>query len=172
MPTPEQNKETVAAFAREVFGSKNLDHADAWLADDFVEHQVFPGTTPDKQGTIDSYRIFCAASPDMTVEIHDLVAAGDKVAIRATYRGTDSGGFIPGMPATGKTFAMDAIYLVRINERGQIAEHWGVVDTAGTMGQLGLLPAPDQAPAWLPPQVNPEVDDRGQVAGKTCSAMS
>ena len=51
------------------------------------------------------------------------------------------------MPATGKTFAMDAIYLVRINERGQIAEHWGVVDTVGTMGQLGLLPAPDQAPA-------------------------
>jgi hypothetical protein len=46
MPTPEQNKETVATFAREVFGSKNLDHADAWLADDFVEHQVFPGTTP------------------------------------------------------------------------------------------------------------------------------
>jgi len=40
-----------------------------------------------------------------------------------------------------------AIYLVRINEQGQIAEHWGVVDTIGTMGQLGLLPAPDQASA-------------------------
>jgi hypothetical protein len=48
---------------------------------------------------------------------------------------------------TVATFARDAIYLVRINERGQIAEHWGVVDTIGTMGQLGLLPAPDQAPA-------------------------
>ena len=32
---------------------------------------------------------------DMTAEIHDMVAAGDKVAIRATYRGTDEGGFIP-----------------------------------------------------------------------------
>ena len=83
----------------------------------------------------------------MTVEIHEMVATDDKVAIRATYHGTDSGGFIPGMPATGKTFAMDAIYVVRINERGQIAEHWGVVDTIGTMSQLGLLPAPDGAPA-------------------------
>ena len=147
MTTPEQNKETVATFAREVFGNNKLDHARAWLADDFVEHQVFPGTTPDKRGAIDSYRIFFAASPDMTVDVHDMVAAGDKVAIRATYHGTDSGGFIPGMPATGRTFAMDAIYFVRINERGQIAEHWGVVDTIGTMGQLGLLPAPDQAPA-------------------------
>jgi predicted ester cyclase len=78
----------------------------------------------------------------MTAEIHDMVAAGDKVAIRATYRGTDEGGFIPNMPATGKTFEMEAIYIVRINDKGQIAEHWGVVDTIGTMGQLGLLPPP------------------------------
>jgi hypothetical protein len=40
----------------------NLDRAKTWLADDFVEHQVFSGTTPDKHGAIDSYRIF-AASP-------------------------------------------------------------------------------------------------------------
>jgi predicted ester cyclase len=140
MPTPEENMQSVRAFAEEVFGNKNLDYAADWLADDFVEHQVFPGTTPDKKGAIDSYRIFFAASPDMTAEIHDMVAAGDKVAIRATYRGTDQGGFIPNMPATGKPFEMEAIYLVRVNDAGQIAEHWGVVDTIATMGQLGLLP--------------------------------
>jgi hypothetical protein len=67
----------------------------------------------------------------MTAEIHDMVAAGDKVAIRATYRGTDEGGFIPNMPATGKAFEMEAMYLVRANDAGQIAEHWGVVDTIG-----------------------------------------
>ena len=84
---------------------------------------------------IDSYRIFFAASPDMTAEIHDMVAAGDKVAIRATYRGTDKGGFIPEMPATGKTFAMEAMYMVRINDEGQIAEHWGVVEATGQWPQ-------------------------------------
>jgi SnoaL-like polyketide cyclase len=47
----------------------------------------------------------------MTVDIHDMVAAGDKVAIRVTYRGTDKGGFIPNMPAAGKTFEMEAIYI-------------------------------------------------------------
>jgi hypothetical protein len=35
---------------------------------------------------------------------------------------------------------MEAMYLVRVNDAGQIAEHRGVVDTIGTMGQLGLLP--------------------------------
>ena len=103
MPTSEENMQSVRDFAEEVFGKKNLDYAADWLADDFVEHQVFPGTTPDKKGAIDSYRIFFAASPDMTAEIHDMVAAGDKVAIRATYRGTDQGGFLPNMPATGKS---------------------------------------------------------------------
>jgi predicted ester cyclase len=140
MPTPEENMQSVRTFADEVFGNKNLAYAADWLADDFVEHQVFPGTTPDKKGAIDSYRIFFESSPDMTAEIHDMVAAGDKVAIRATYRGTDEGGFIPNMPATGRAFEMEAMYLVRLNNKGQIAEHWGVVDTVGTMGQLGLLP--------------------------------
>jgi predicted ester cyclase len=140
MPTPEENMQSVRAFAEEVFGEKNLQYASDWLADDFVEHQVFPGTTPDKAGATESYRIFFAASPNMTAEIHDMVAAGDMVAIQATYRGTDEGGFMPNMPATGKSFEMEAMYMVRINDEGQIAEHWGVVDTIGTMRQLGLLP--------------------------------
>jgi hypothetical protein len=74
MPTPEENMQSVRAFAEEVFGNKNLDSAAEWLAYDFVEHQVFPGTTPDKKGAIDSYRIFFAASPDMTAGIHDMIA--------------------------------------------------------------------------------------------------
>jgi hypothetical protein len=41
---------------------------------------------------------------------------------------------------------MDAMYVVRVNDDGQIAEHWGVVDTIGTMMQLGLLPSPGQTP--------------------------
>ena len=63
MPTPDENMQFVRIFADEVFGNKNLDYASDWLADDFVEHQVFPGTTPDKKSAVDSYRIFFAASP-------------------------------------------------------------------------------------------------------------
>lgn len=139
MPTPEENTSIVATYAKEVFGNKNIAHAEEWLADEFVEHQVFPGTTPDKQGAIDSYRIFFEASPDMTADIHDVVAAGDTVALRAIYSGTDVGGFIPGSQPTGKHYEMEAMYFIRVNEQGKIAEHWGVVDMVGAMGQLGLL---------------------------------
>jgi predicted ester cyclase len=116
MPTPEENVQKVITFARDVFTNKNLQYAEEWLAEDCVEHQVFPGTTPDKKGAIDSYRIFFEAVPDMTAEIHDLVASGDRVALRATYSGTDKGGFIPGMPATGRPFEMETMYIIRLDD--------------------------------------------------------
>jgi hypothetical protein len=59
MPTPEENMQSVRAFAEEVFGNKNLDYAAVWLADNFVEHQVFPGTTPGKKAQ--SIRIACSS---------------------------------------------------------------------------------------------------------------
>ncbi len=77
----------------------------------------------------------------MTAEIHDMIAVGDQVAIRATYRGTDEGGFVPGMRATGKPYALETMYFVRVDEAGKIAEHWGIGDMVAVMGQLGLLPS-------------------------------
>jgi hypothetical protein len=49
MPTPEENMQSVRDFAEEVFGRKNLDYAADWLADDFVEHQVFPAPRPTRR---------------------------------------------------------------------------------------------------------------------------
>ena len=79
-----KNVETVTTFAKEMFNDKNIQHAEDWFADDFVEHQVFPVRRRTRKGAIDSYRIFFEAVPDMRAEIHDVVAAGDRVALRAT----------------------------------------------------------------------------------------
>ena len=140
MPTPEENMQFVAALPRKFSAARISSTRPTGLPMTSSNIKCFQEPRPTRKGAIDSYRIFFTASPDMTAEIHDMVAAGDKVAIRATYRGTDEGGFIPNMPATGKPFEMEAIYVVRINHQGRIVEHWGVVDTIGTMGQLGLLP--------------------------------
>ena len=58
--------------------------------------------------------------------------------------GTDTLGFMPGMPATGKPFRLDAIDVFTFNDAGQNTEHYGVYDMMGTMAQLGLtdMPAP------------------------------
>jgi extradiol dioxygenase family protein len=49
MPTPEENMQSVRTFAQDVFGNKNLTFAADWLADDFVEHQVFRHHAPTRR---------------------------------------------------------------------------------------------------------------------------
>lgn len=78
----------------------------------------------------------------MRIEIEDVVASGDKGAVRSTMHGTDAEGFMPGMPATGKPFSMGAMDVFTFDDAGMNTEHYGVYDIMGTMGQLGLLPPP------------------------------
>jgi hypothetical protein len=90
----------------------------------------------------------------MTTEVHDTVAARGKADFEATYRGTGKGGFIPGMPATGETFAINATYLVRTNEQSQLAEHWAWPAPSPPWGSSACCqpPArhlPDGAVRWV-----------------------
>jgi steroid delta-isomerase-like uncharacterized protein len=144
MATAEQNKQAVRDFFEEVFNKKNLDHVREALADDVVEHQEFPGITPDKDGVIKTFEMMFGSTPDMQAEILDLIATGDRVASRSVIRGTDTGGFMPGMPPTNKPYSMEAIDIIRFNDDGKVAEHWGIQDVMGAMGQLGLLPPPPE----------------------------
>jgi predicted ester cyclase len=141
MPTPEESRELVDRFTKEVFNNKNLQYAEEVLSDDFVEHQEFPGITPDKKGAIDAFRLMFQASPDLTAEINEVIVSGERVAIRGTFRGTDTGGFAPGMPPTNKPYVMESIDIVAIGDDGKFHEHWGIQDTMGVMAQLGLAPS-------------------------------
>ncbi len=100
-----------------------------------------------QQGAIDSYRIFFEAVPDMTAEIPDVVAADDRVAegnLQRHGRGTPCPRLRrtprPCALSRGKPFAMETMYIIRLNDEGKTAEHWGIGDMVGVLGQLGLLP--------------------------------
>jgi hypothetical protein len=70
----------------------------------------------------------------------DIVASGDKVVIRWTFRGTHVGEFA-GLPATGRHVVLEGIDIFRI-EGDQIAQFWGVYDLLALMEQIGAsLPA-------------------------------
>ena len=142
MTTPERNKELVRRFIDDVFNKRNVDHAMEAISDDFVEHQPLPGMTPDKKDTIEQFRMVLEASLDLKAEIHELIASGDRVAIRATYSGTDSGGLIPALPPTNKPFSTEGIDIVRWGDDGRVLEHWGIRDIMGAMTQVGLIPPP------------------------------
>jgi len=92
--------------------------------------------------------------PDGQTTIDDIIAEGDKVAVRATMTGTHQGDFM-GIPATGKPVTISGIDVTRFHE-GQSVEHWGQWDMAALMQQLGVAPPPPQAAATSEESETPE----------------
>lgn len=133
--TDTQLTDLVARFETAVNGH------DAALATDlfspgFVDHAPWPGHTPDAAGFTAGLAEMTEAFPDFRVEVLQTVAQGNMVTWRFAVSGSQLGSFM-GAPATGKTFNIEAVDILRIEE-GRIAEHWGVMDSATMMEQLGL----------------------------------
>jgi predicted ester cyclase len=76
------------------------------------------------------------AFPDMHVTIDDMVAEGDKVAVRTTWTGTHKGE-IMGIPPTNKKVTFSLIVIDRF-AGGKIVEDHGQYDALGLMRQLGV----------------------------------
>jgi steroid delta-isomerase-like uncharacterized protein len=83
-------------------------------------------------------RSFRAAFPDLKVTINDIIAEGDTVAARITWRGTHKGTY-EGIPATGKKARSQSIIIVRIKD-GKIAEGREQFDGLSFRQQLGAGP--------------------------------
>ena len=150
MRTADQNRELSRTFVEEVLNKRNLKHAEEMLTDDFVEHNpLTPEMGTDKAAAIATFQAILDAAPDMKVEIIDLITTPDRIAIRATYSGTDSGtgfGAPMGAPATGKSFSVEGIDVAIVTEDGRFSEHYGLFDVPTMMQQLGLMPAPEGSP--------------------------
>jgi steroid delta-isomerase-like uncharacterized protein len=110
------------------------------LADDFVEHNENPGVPPTKAGTLLYFKMLVRAFPDFRMDVQDVIASGDKAVARLLVVGTHQGEFM-GIPATGKSAAVNLIDITRFGDDGLAREHWGVVDQLAMMQQLGVIPA-------------------------------
>ncbi|HSZ16251.1 MAG TPA: ester cyclase [Terracidiphilus sp.] len=75
-----------------------------------------------------------AAFPEYELIASLLVAEGDLVAARCTFRGFHKGEFA-GIQPTGKSVSSDLMIFYRIRE-GRIVEHWLQMDTRGLIDQL------------------------------------
>ncbi|MCW6004182.1 ester cyclase [Micromonospora sp. CPCC 205371] len=134
----EELKKANEHFYDEVFRRRNVDALDDLLADDFVEHIPGPAQSPDKQGAKDLIRQVLAAFPDLEIEIVREVAEGDTIASVLRFTGTHQGEFA-GIPATGRRATVFVTDVGRMRD-GRWVEHWGLVDFAGLMEQLGAAP--------------------------------
>jgi steroid delta-isomerase-like uncharacterized protein len=125
----------------EIVNSGEIDRIIDLLADDFIEHEAMPGMPADREGTIQLFKTMAAAFPNMNWDPEDILVDGDKAVARVRFTGTNEGEFM-GAPATGKSVNVQVIDIVRFNEDGLAAEHWGVFDQMAMMMQLGVIPGP------------------------------
>src|SRR5262245_36618977 len=91
MNQSEANKALLRAHYESAANAYRPSVIDRQVAADFVDHAQPECTGPE--GVKAQTRALRAAFPDLTVTIEDLVAEGDLVAVRATWRGTHQGSF-------------------------------------------------------------------------------
>ncbi len=138
------NKAVVRRGFEEGWNQGHVALFDELLAPNFLYHDpIWPDvhTREDFKRYVTAVR---SAYPDLHFTIEDLFAEGDKVVVRLTFRGTNTGEFVAPTrhrPATGKQVTMTAINIFRF-AGGKVVESWTQADYLGLNQQLGLIPVP------------------------------
>jgi len=138
----EENKELIRKYFKAIDEAGKVGDADIldeFLAEDFIEHNPFPGLPPTRENWKIAFKMFADGAPGYHV-IEELIAEGDMVVGRITAYGKHTGNLF-GIPPTNKDFSMKGIAIWKIKD-GKIKEHWNQTDELGVMIQLGVFKPP------------------------------
>jgi predicted ester cyclase len=108
---------------------------------DIVNHQ--PDAEPARGRNLFQEAVagVMTAVPDSRWDISDLMAEGDRVAVRITWSGTYHGEHFRGFDIPHpKPFSVEHIHIYRVLQ-GRLAEHWVVRDDLAMLAQLGAVDA-------------------------------
>ena len=128
----------------EAVSSGDSDALDALIASDLVDHNPVPGQVPGLAGFEQWMTMARSSFPDLHGTVEQVLAEGDLVAGRVTWRGTQDGPFA-GVAPTGRRVTFEAYHFVRF-AGGKAAEWWGTADLSGALAQLRATSASDHAP--------------------------
>ena len=132
----EQNK----ALIRDLYEEWNNRNADVMLklhAPNAKYHQPSVGSEPILfDEAIEQMKMIWDSFPDITIDIEDLFAEGNKVIVRFIARATHTKDF-GGIPATGIMTEVSAMEMFHIKDN-RIVEVWEISDRLGLMQQLGM----------------------------------
>ncbi len=135
MNTQEQNKAIVARFNKEFIQGGDANAFNELVAPDFINQTAPPGVPKGPEGVLYFFNHFLKpAFPDLSVEIYDQVAEGDRVTTRKAFHATHTGEFM-GIPATNKKVVMNVIDMLRLRDN-RLVEHWGILDFQSVMAQI------------------------------------
>ena len=128
----ERNKALIRAHYEATVNRVDQAAIDKQVADDFFDHAA--GTRLGPEGVKQHIQALKSALPDLHVTIEDLIAEGDRVAVRARWRGTHSAEF-RGVAPSRKRIEFTGMVFWRIAD-GKIRERWASVDILGPLREV------------------------------------
>jgi predicted ester cyclase len=154
MSAPTAANKTVVSAIEKAWSTGNLPSLDKHFASDYQNHGAIPGMPTDLGTAKMAHGMAMKAFPDRSVELLDVVAEGDRVAIRTRVTGTNTGGaFWFDAPANDRSIDFESWAMYRL-EDGKVAESWGLNDGMTALIQLGT---------WQPPPMPNASPDRELV---------
>jgi steroid delta-isomerase-like uncharacterized protein len=87
------------------------------------------------------------AFPDLHIAVEDMVAEGDRVALRFRVTGTHQGNGL-GFPATHRNIEVTGMTIIQF-ANGKLLHGWNNWDQLGMMEQLGVAPGSVHVNAFL-----------------------
>lgn len=128
----ERNKALIRAHYDASVNAYDPAAIDRQLAADYFDHAS--GQRMGPEGAKRHLEALHAAFPDLHVTLHDMVAEGDRVAVRAEWRGTHQGLFM-GIAATGRVIQFGGMVFWRVAD-GKITDRWAYLDALSMRQQL------------------------------------
>ena len=126
----QKNKALTRWWWEEVWVKGNVAATDEFMAANYVDHPGLPGLPPGPEGMKQALTYYRAAAPELQATLDDILAEGEKVALRWSARGTHLGEWLD-VPPTGHHFTMSGITIYRIAE-GKAVEGWNSIEVNPT----------------------------------------
>ena len=129
----EQNKAIALKFY-EAFDQQDAEQGLKLMSADIVSQGLDANPLKGYDAVMQYGVKMFTAFPDGRHILEEIIAEGDKVVTRGTFRGTHQGELM-GIPPTGKQVTFSVVHIDRIIN-GRIVEHWGQADLFAMMQQL------------------------------------
>ena len=137
----EDNKAIARAIVEEIWNQWRAERVADLIAPAYAVHRdpldSWDGKTLDHAAFRERLGQTRAAFPDQRFAIEDMLAEGDKVAVRWTCEGTHQGD-LPGLPASGSAFKICGMTIYAIVE-GKATGHWQALDRIDLMREIGAV---------------------------------
>ena len=110
-----KNKEMVVKIFQEVINNRNISYIDEVYVTNVIDRSAFPGQAPGTVGLKEAVNGFYETFSDLKVTVEDVIAEGNKVATRETWKGTKK--------SNGKVGSGTVLHIFWIQE-GKVTEEW------------------------------------------------